>query len=106
MPTKPELLLLETEEEDVEDDDDEFNADAELGSSNDNSLDGNLKPASVRPGFMPPHLFMQQHTNNAAHTFGGHMISSSVTEGAGCTLKGARLSTVRNAVLRQTGFLT
>ena len=44
---------------------------------------------------MPPHVVAARR----------HARSSSVLEGAGRTLKGRDLRRVRNAVLRQTGFL-
>ncbi|KAL6847622.1 hypothetical protein ACP4OV_022648 [Aristida adscensionis] len=44
---------------------------------------------------VPPHVVAARH----------HARSSSVLEGAGRTLKGRDLRRVRNAVLRQTGFL-
>jgi hypothetical protein len=48
---------------------------------------------------LPPHeLLAREYANSQATTF-------SVFEGAGRTLKGRDLSRVRNAVLRQTGFI-
>uniref|UniRef100_A0A0D9VNL6 Uncharacterized protein n=1 Tax=Leersia perrieri TaxID=77586 RepID=A0A0D9VNL6_9ORYZ len=46
-------------------------------------------------GIVPPHVMAARR----------HARSSSVLEGAGRTLKGRDLRRVRNAVLRQTGFL-
>lgn len=48
---------------------------------------------------LPPHLHIQREYAQSQQT------TFSVCEGAGRTLKGRDLSRVRNAVLRQTGFL-
>lgn len=48
---------------------------------------------------LPPHLHIQREYAQS------QMTTFSVCEGAGRTLKGRDLSRVRNAVLRQTGFL-
>lgn len=48
---------------------------------------------------LPPHEIVLRSSKDSP------VLSSSVVEGVGRTLKGKDLSQVRNAVLRQTGFL-
>ncbi|CAM6047132.1 unnamed protein product [Sphagnum compactum] len=62
-------------------------------------LDDDAAAAGGGEEKLPPHeLLAREYANSQATTF-------SVFEGAGRTLKGRDLSRVRNAVLRQTGFI-
>eukprot|EP00898_Chlorokybus_atmophyticus_P000976 jgi/Chlat1/187/Chrsp1S03109 len=69
------------------------------------------KAVGFSNGFVPPHVLLAMQEvgqRGGAMTYaakGGLMEPGSVVEGVGCTLKGQAARRIRNAVLRQTGFL-
>jgi hypothetical protein len=65
------------------------------GAATNNVVGGEESDDNEDDEMVPPHVVAARR----------HARSSSVLEGAGRTLKGRDLRRVRNAVLRQTGFL-